>query len=285
VQKRKLGVLHPGNMGISIAASALNSGCEVYWASQGRSAQTRERAERFDLHDAGSLAQLCETCPILVSVCPPHAAEDVADQVLDCGFAGIYIDANAISPQRAIHIGEKMTARGVVFVDGGIIGGPAWEPGRTWLYLSGRRGEEVAACFSAGPLETDVIGETIGKASALKMCFAAWTKGSTALLCAILATAEELGVWHNLERQWERYWPGFPEQTVERVREVTAKAWRFAGEMEEISATFDGAGLPGGFHAAAADLYLRIAGFKDAPSTPSLEDVLAALVQGRGTKE
>jgi hypothetical protein len=117
------------------------------------------------------------------------------------------------------------------------------------------------------------------------MCFAAWTKGSTALLCAILATAEELGVWHNLERQWERYWPGFPEQTVERVREVTAKAWRFAGEMEEISATFDGAGLPGGFHAAAADLYLRIAGFKDAPSTPSLEDVLAALVQGRGTKE
>jgi 3-hydroxyisobutyrate dehydrogenase-like beta-hydroxyacid dehydrogenase len=280
VQKRQLGILHPGNMGISIAASALNSGCEVYWVSQGRSAQTIERAERFDLHDAGTLAELCQTCPVLVSVCPPHAAEDVADQVLDCGFAGLYLDANAISPQRAIRIGEKMTASGVAFVDGGIIGGPAWEPGRTWLYLSGRRAEEVAACFSAGPLETTVIGEATGKASALKMCFAAWTKGSTALLCAILATAEELGVWQDLERQWERIWPGFPEQTVSRVRGVTAKAWRFAGEMEEISATFDEAGLPGGFHAAAADLYLRIAGFKDAPSTPSLEEVLAALVQG-----
>jgi 3-hydroxyisobutyrate dehydrogenase-like beta-hydroxyacid dehydrogenase len=285
VQKRQLGILHPGNMGISIAASALNSGCEVYWVSQGRSAQTLERVERFDLTDAGTLAELCETCPILASVCPPHAAEDVADQVLDCGFAGIYLDANAISPQRAIRIGEKMTASGVAFVDGGIIGGTAWEPGRTWLYLSGKRAQEVAACFSAGPLEMAVIGETIGKASALKICFAAWTKGSTALLCAILATAQGLGVWQDLERQWERYWPGFPEQTVNRVRGVTVKAWRFAGEMEEISTTFDEAGLPGGFHAAAADLYRRIARFKDAPSTPSLEEVLAALIQGSDAEE
>jgi 3-hydroxyisobutyrate dehydrogenase-like beta-hydroxyacid dehydrogenase len=285
MQGRQLGILHPGNMGISIAASALNSGCDVYWVSQGRSAQTRERAGRFELHDAGSLVELCETCPILVSVCPPHAAEEVADQVLGCGFAGIYLDANAISPQRAIRIGEKMSAGGVAFVDGGIIGGPAWEPGRTWLYLSGRRAEEVVACFSAGPLETAIIGEAIGKASALKMCFAAWTKGSTALLCAILATAEGLGVWQDLERQWERSWPGFAEQTVDRVRGVTAKAWRFAGEMEEISMTFDEAGLPGGFHAAAAELYRRIAGFKDAPSKPSLEEVLAALLTGTGAKE
>ena len=85
-------------------------------------------------------------------------------------------------------------------------------------------------------------------------------------------------MWQDLERQWERSWPGFAEQTVDRVRGVTAKAWRFAGEMEEISTTLDEAGLPGGFHAAAADLYRRIAGFRDAPSTPSLEEVLAALL-------
>jgi hypothetical protein len=128
-------------------------------------------------------------------------------------------------------------------------------------------------------LETTVIGETIGKASALKMCYAAWTKGSTALLCAILATADTLGVWEELERQWERDWPGFAEQTVDRARRVTAKAWRFAGEMEEISATFADASLPGGFHAAAADLYRRIAHLKDAPSIPLLEEVLAALAR------
>ena len=278
MQSRRLGILHPGNMGISIAASAQNSGCEVYWASEGRSQRTRQRAEEFHLTDAGTLAQLCQICPVVVSVCPPHAAEEVAAQVVAQGFTGLYVDANAISPRRAVRIGEMMVAAGVAFVDGGIIGGPAWEPGQTWLYLSGGRAQEVADCFSAGPLETDVIGEGIGRASALKMCYAAWTKGSTALLCAILATAEELDVWEELRRQWDRDWPDFAEQAANRARRVTAKAWRFAGEMDEISATFTAAGLPGGFHAAAADLYGRIAHFKDAPEVPALEEVLAALI-------
>jgi 3-hydroxyisobutyrate dehydrogenase-like beta-hydroxyacid dehydrogenase len=279
MQSRGLGILHPGNMGISIAASAQNSGCEVYWASQGRSQQTRERAKEFNLHDAGVLARLCQSCSVIVSVCPPHAAEDVAAQVVAQGFTGLYVDANAISPQRAVRIGQMVVAAGAAFVDGGVIGGPAWEPGQTWLYLSGGRAEEVADCFSAGPLETVVIGEGIGRASALKMCYAAWTKGSTALLCAILATAEGLDVWEELRQQWDRDWPDFAEQAANRVRRVTAKAWRFAGEMDEISATFMSAGLPGGFHAAAADLYGRIAHFKDAPEVPALEEVLAALIR------
>jgi 3-hydroxyisobutyrate dehydrogenase-like beta-hydroxyacid dehydrogenase len=279
MQKQKLGILHPGNMGISIAASAQNSGCEVYWASEGRSQQTRQRAEKVGLIDAHRLENLCQTCTVIASVCPPHAAEEVADQVLAQGYAGLYVDANAISPQRARQIGQEMAAGGVAFVDGGIIGGPAWEPGQTWLYLSGDRAQAIADCFPAGPLETSVIGETIGKASALKMSYAAWTKGSTALLSAILATAEALGVWPELAQQWERNWPGFAEQSVNRARRVTAKAWRFAGEMDEISATFEAAGLPGGFHAAAGELYERMAGFKDAPETPTLEEVLAALLE------
>jgi 3-hydroxyisobutyrate dehydrogenase-like beta-hydroxyacid dehydrogenase len=279
VAKRKLGILHPGNMGISIAAAAQRGGGEVYWVSEGRSAQTRGRAERFALRDAGTLAALCETCTVIISVCPPHAAEEVAEQVVACGFTGLYLDANAISPQRTLRIAEKMAAAGVHFVDGGIIGGPAWEPGQTWLYLAGKGADEVADCLSAGPLETAVIGDQVGKASALKMCYAAWTKGSTALLCAIVAAADQLGVWEELQQQWARDWPGFPEQTVDRVQRVTAKAWRFAGEMEEISATFDAAGLPGGFHAAAADLYRRIADFKGAQDPPPLGEVLAALIR------
>jgi 3-hydroxyisobutyrate dehydrogenase-like beta-hydroxyacid dehydrogenase len=264
-------------MGISVAASAQKSGCPVYWASAGRSEQTRQRAERFTLQDAGTMANLCATCAVVVSVCPPHAAEDVAEQVAACGFSGLYLDANAISPQRTVRIGETLTAAGASFVDGGIVGGPAWEPGQTWLYLAGERAAEVAACFDGGPLEVEVLSDEVGQASALKMCYAAWTKGSTALLCAIVTAADQLGVWPALQRQWERDWPGFPEQTVGRVRRVTAKAWRFAGEMDEISATLQAASGHGGFHAAAGELYRRLAHFKDAPSMPTLEEVLTAL--------
>jgi 3-hydroxyisobutyrate dehydrogenase-like beta-hydroxyacid dehydrogenase len=279
MENSKVGILHPGNMGIFVAASAKNSGCQVYWASEGRSDQTRGRAEKFDLRDAGTLSQLCETCSILISVCPPHAAEEVADQVLSRGFAGLYVDANAISPQRAARIGERMVAAGVAFVDGGIVGGPAWESGETWLYLAGEKADAVADCFSTGRLHAGIVGETIGKASALKMCYAAWTKGSTALLSAILATADAFDVWENLRVQWDRDWPDFAEQAVTRARRVTAKAWRFAGEMEEISSTIASAGAPGEFHAGAAILYGRLAHFKDAPETPSLEEVLESITR------
>jgi 3-hydroxyisobutyrate dehydrogenase-like beta-hydroxyacid dehydrogenase len=276
---QRIGILYPGEMGISIAASAQRSGHHIAWASEGRSAATHARAAKVGLRDTHTLAQLCAECAILVSVCPPDAAETVANRVLASAFTGMYLDANAIAPQRAMRIGQAMVEAGVTFVDGGIIGGPAWEPGKTWLYLSGPRADDIAACFSAGPLGTRVLGTTIGTASALKMCYAAYTKGTTALLCAILATAETLGVREALEQQWTHDDEDFAAQASQRARRVTAKAWRFAGEMEEIAATFRDAGMPGKFHAAAAIIYRRLAQFKDSQTTPSLEEVLGALIR------
>ena len=276
---RHIGILHPGEMGISIAASAQNSGCEVYWISEGRRQQTRERAAQFHLHDARTLASLCAECPIIISVCPPDAAESLANDVAAAGFTGIYVDANAIAPQRTIKIGETMSAAGVSFVDGGIIGFPAWKPGTTCLYLSGQGAAAVADCFSAGPLDVKILGSTIGKASALKMCYAANTKGTVALLAAILATAETLGVREELFAQWKRDDPVLPEQVQKRIQANTSKAWRFVGEMEEISRTFSEAGSPGEFHAAAANIYRRLARFKDSGTPPTLDEILAALTE------
>lgn len=275
---KKIGILHPGEMGISIAASAQNDGHQVYWVSEGRSLKTKSRAEKHGLIDLTSLANLCETCDVILSVCPPNVAEDVANQVIGQGFKGLYLDANAISPQRARMIGDRMESTGIEFVDGGIIGAPAWEPESTWLYLSGKDASGIANCFSKGPLETKVIGDEIGKASALKMCYAAYSKGTTALLCAVLGTAESLGVREELYQQWNIDESGFSEQINRRVARVTAKAWRFEREMKEIAATFQEAGMPRGFHEAAADIYHRISGFKDAEQTPEIKDVLQTLL-------
>ena len=149
--KQKIGVIHPGMMGICVAATVQNSGHEVYWVAEGRSLQSRQRAEKFNLCDAGTLAALCETCSIIISVCPPHAAEEVAEQVLAHSFQGVYLDVNAVAPQRTVRIGRAMRAAGVSFVDGGIIGFPVWERDKTWLYLSGEKAPEAAAYFCGGP--------------------------------------------------------------------------------------------------------------------------------------
>jgi 3-hydroxyisobutyrate dehydrogenase-like beta-hydroxyacid dehydrogenase len=273
-----MGVLHPGEMGISVAASAKNSGLRVYWASQGRSSATRARAEQHGLLDCGTLEALCAVCDVIVSVCPPHAAMQVARQVKAAGFGGLFVDANAIAPQHMQQIARELAEADIGVVDGGIIGGPAWQPGQTWLYLSGPRAAEAAECFSSGPLETRVLSDDVGQASALKMCYAGYNKGTTALLCAVLAAAEQLGVRQALEAHWGIDSPDQATRAAQRVRGVTRKAWRFEGEMYEIAATLADAGLPDGFHRAAAGLYQRLAHFNGRAELPSLEEVLAALV-------
>ncbi len=277
----KVGILHTGAMGISIAASAKSAGHDVYWVSAGRSEDSRQRANEQGLLEVETLDELCSTCEIILCVCPPHAAEDVAQQVIDAGFTGLYCDGNAISPKKSQAIGEKLTHAGIDFVDGSIIGPPAWKANTTRFYLSGKSADRVSALFDGSVTDAIVIGDEIGRASALKMVFAAQTKGFTALLCAIQATAEKLGVRDDLDNEWARRDPESVEQTQNRVRGVTAKAWRFAGEMQEIADTFEIAGLPNDFFLGAYEVYERIADFKDAEDTPELIDILQALMDDK----
>ncbi len=274
---QRIGLIHPGAMGASVGAAASRNHT-VLWASQGRSESTGVRARKANLEDVGTVAELVKASAIVLSVCPPHAAEDLANEVVQLGFTGLYVDGNAISPDRTRIIQKIVESAGADYVDGGIIGGPAWsEEAGTHLYLSGPRAEEVAACFAGSPLQTPVISDLIGAASALKMGYAAYTKGSTALLTSILGMVEKEGVRADLAGQWG---DTFTEQTVRRVCANTAKAWRFVGEMHEIAATFRGAGLPGGFHQAAAEVYERLAGFKDHDEPPAIETVLDVLLNG-----
>lgn len=284
MNEMNVGILHPGSMGISLAATANNSGFKPYWVPSDRSEATLKRAMEHTLLPAASLAELSAKCPRIISVCPPHAAVEVAQAVAASGFQGLYADVNAIAPAKSIEIGHFLNERGIQYVDGGIVGGPAWEPDSTWLYLSGGAASDIAEIFSKGPLETEILGEEIGKASALKMSFAAYTKGTTAMLCAIVASADQYGVRDALEKQWSRNGSSFAEQTRNRISRVTAKAWRFSGEMKEIAETLEAAGLPGGFHQASQEIYERMAAYKDAPEFPTVEEVLESLLNPTNLK-
>ena len=228
--------------------------------------------------EVDSVADLCAASEIIVCVCPPSAAESVAEAVVEAGFRGVYCDGNAIAPQKAQVYRLSGCARPHIdFVDGSIIGPPAWKAGTTRFYLSGASASQVAELFTGSLTDAIAIGAEIGKASALKMVFAALTKGSTALLSAILGTAESLGVRDDLEQEWAIRDADSVEQRRKQVRGVTSKAWRFAGEMQEIAATFELAGLPPGFFDAAHEVYSRMADFRDSEDVPPLEVILAAL--------
>jgi hypothetical protein len=213
---------------------------------------------------------------LALSVCPPHGALALAREVAGHGFEGIFVDANAISPETARSVGRAVEKAGARFVDGGIIGPPPVEAGRSRLYLSGGPEQEVAALFAGSNLEAIALGAPAGAASALKACYAAWTKGATALLAAVRALAESEGIEAALLAEWKLSQPGVDKRS-EAITVQARKAWRWVGEMEEIASSFESAGLPGGFHLAAADLYRRLEAFKGRAAPPALAEVTAAI--------
>lgn len=276
-----VGLLHPGDMGSMVGACAVAAGSRVRWASAGRSAGTRQRAAAAGLEDAGSLDALVAGSEVIISVCPPAAALDLAREVAARRFTGLFVDANAIAPATAREIGAVVEGAGASFVDGGLIGPPPRAAGSTRLYLSGREAKRAVALFESSALEAIAVNDSPGAASALKMVYAAHTKGSSALLIAIRALASCEGVDDALLAEWRRSQPDLPKRSESAARDNARKAWRFVGEMEEIAATFEAAGLPGGFHQAAAVIYQRLADYKDATTPPTMADLVAPLTQRR----
>lgn len=251
-----IAVFHPGEMGVAVAACLVAAGHDVLWASDARSEQTNVRAHDAGLADAGTIGEAARRASVILSICPPHAALDVARAVR--GFSGRYVDANAISPQTAGEVASVVEAGGATYVDGGIIGPPPVASGSTRLYLSGKDADSVRALFDGTALDARVVtsGGPYG-ASAVKMAYAAWTKGSAALLLAARELGEACGVSDVLLAEWALSQPALAGRLASASDSAAKKGWRWVAEMEEIAATMGAAGLPPGFHQAAAEIYRR----------------------------
>jgi 3-hydroxyisobutyrate dehydrogenase-like beta-hydroxyacid dehydrogenase len=253
---KTIGVIHPGEMGAGVAGALVSSGHTGLWAGEGRSEDTRRRAKEVGLVDVGDLAALIEACEIILSICPPHAALDVARDV--SGFKGVYVDANAISPAHASEVASIVQSGGASYVDGGIIGAPP--PAKsTWAFFSGTGAAEIATMFRDAEIKTSLL-EQQGDfaASAAKMAYAGWNKGTLAMMLGIRAMAKANGVEETLLEVWTATSPDLLKVALRAAFNAEDRGWRWDGEMREIAATFTDAGLPGGFHEAAGEIYSRV---------------------------
>ena len=278
-----VGLLHPGEMGAAVGGCLVSVGHEVLWDPAGRSRATTGRALAAGLTGV-KFDRLIARSTVIFSICPPHAALDVAHQVAAAGYAGLYVDANAISVATAEQVAAVVTAAGASYVDGGIIGQPPEVAGHTRLYLSGPHASEIRALFGRSPLDARIVEGPLYAASTVKMAYAAWTKGSSALLLAARALARAGGVERTLLAEWQLSQPDLTAQSERSAAAAAAKGWRWIGEMEEIAASMSAAGLPDGFHEAAAEVFDR-ASRADVPvgrktaitATETLDTIMSAL--------
>ncbi|MFK7944946.1 MAG: DUF1932 domain-containing protein [Paracoccaceae bacterium] len=272
----RVAILMPGDMGHGVGQALGARGHEVIGALDGRSAHTRMLAERAGIRDCGSLDALVEEAELILSIVPPDRAvgqaRDVADAMARTGAKPAYADCNAISPMTMAEVAAQLP--NTTIIDAGIIGLNPIKSPPTRFYVSG------PDCSALEALDCDVlkvvkISDEIGRASALKMVYAAGTKGVWTLQTALLLTAARQGVLDPLLEELSYSQKGNLDAMRNRVPFLPADSARWVPEMEEIAATFAEAGVPDGFHTGAAEVFALLA------KTPFAEETRETLDKSR----
>jgi 3-hydroxyisobutyrate dehydrogenase-like beta-hydroxyacid dehydrogenase len=266
-----VGIVSPGDMGNNVGRLLHAHGARVVTSLAGRSQRTHHLAEAAGIEDVGGYKDLVSEATIVLSILVPSAAVQAASEIAQAVRAQavdlLFVDCNAIAPQTVQQIEAILTGAGARFVDASIIGPPPRKPGTTRFYASGSQAPAFAELGRYG-LDIHLLAGPAGQASGFKMCYAALTKGFTALCSELLAAAELLGVGDALAAELDHSQPVFVEQMRRALPGMPPKARRWVGEMEEIAQTFASLGLTPQILAGAADLYQLVGETALADRTP-----------------
>jgi 3-hydroxyisobutyrate dehydrogenase-like beta-hydroxyacid dehydrogenase len=264
MQIRNIGIVSPGDMGQAIAGRLKESGMNVHTALDGRSERTRTLARAAGLTDCGSMEKLVGTCELVISVINPgealSVAREAASAIRKTARKIAFADLNAVSPQTARDANAMIREAGGTFIDGGIIGPPPrGEKDKPRIYVSGPDAYLIEQIQHPNLL-VRVMSEHIGDASGIKMCYAAMTKGTTALAVELLVAARRLGVEQALEKELRDSRADVFEWQVKNIAAMPPKAYRWVPEMQEIAKTFGELGMTRRIFEGATDMYEMVAG-------------------------
>lgn len=248
-------------MGHAVGREFRASGLEVMTCLSGRSPRTCRMAELAGFQTVPSLEAIAEQADLILSILVPEAAvtlaEEVARALTDTGCRPAFADCNAVSPATSRRIEGIISGAGGHYLDASIIGPPPGQGQPPRFYVSGSNADAMAQLDGRG-IAVKWIGSEIGRASAIKMCYAGLTKGTLALHAAVLTSAEALGLSDELRSELA-YSQGGKLKAMEQVRRVPAKAFRWIAEMEEIARTFGSVGVTPDLHTGAAEVFRMIA--------------------------
>ena len=264
-----LGIVSPGAMGSALGRAWASAGHRVVATVTGRSERTRALATGLDL--LVDLDDVVAASDVVVSICPPAAADDVLTDILAAAArtrtVPVLLEANALAPGRVGELGARAAAAGLTLVDASVSGGPPTPHGDTMLYLSGTRADEIASLPAEG-LRRRVVGPDIGQASAVKMCTASVSKGTTAIWAQALQSAHALGVLDVVLDDLRKEFPAQVDGAARRIAVATAKSGRFVAEMEHIGRTQAAAGASPELFEGMAAVYRRLSGTPLAALSP-----------------
>jgi 3-hydroxyisobutyrate dehydrogenase-like beta-hydroxyacid dehydrogenase len=271
----RIGFMTPGDMGQAVAMQLKQKGFTVCTALEKRSERSRKMAKDIGLVDLGSIARLTAECDLIMSVMNPGAAlefaKEAAAAIKTQPKKPVFIDCNAIAPDTMREIEALMKGAGARCLDGGLIGPPPRGTAKVHLYISGPGSADVADIGNA-QLLVHVMSERLGDASAVKICYSAFNKGTQGLLLEALMAAQRLGVYDALEKQLLGSRADMYNWLLGALPSMPPKAYRWVPEMYQIAKTFEGVGMTPRIFQGQADMFELIAATALGKETPENRD-------------
>ena len=238
--KATIGILYPGELGSTFGKLLAGNGFDVVSTLEGRSPRTRRLCRDAGLTVLDSTSQVLACSDILISFVPPAAAlelaRDVAALLKGAPRRLLYVDANSISPAKAIMISEALRLECIDFVDASIRGLASQLRHAGVLYLSGPRARELADQLGC-VMRVRVLGDAPGQASALKMVLSGLPKGLVGLFSETMLFAREMGLLDQATEVWEEFYPGVMEIINRLLPTYPQHAARRAEELQELEET------------------------------------------------
>lgn len=254
---KTVAILSPGDMGSNVGRALRENGLNVITCLAQRSQRTRELSETAGITDVPDFGEMIDQADIVLSVLVPERAVEVAQQVADVirksGKSLPFADCNPVAPAVALEMAEIIDSAGGRYIDGGIIGSPPGRGEPPRFYASGLH-EAIMGQLDGRGISVPMMGGEVGRASAIKMCYASLSKGAAALNTSALISAMNLGIYDEFVAEMESSQRGVLN-AMQGVNSLGAKAFRWIDEMEQISATFGSAGATPYMHKGAADIF------------------------------
>lgn len=268
-------ILSPGDMGHAIGQLLRENELKVFTCLTGRSVRTRELSEKAGIIDVPNMNDLVEQSDVVMSVtvseAVPGLCHEIADAVKATGTDLLFAECNAIAPSLSAEMQKVLDEGGARYVDASIIGPPPRNGSSPRLYVSGDNAIEMVQLRDFG-LDVRNLGDQLGRASGIKMCYAAMTKGTAALHTELLIAAEKMGLSEELMVEFTNGHQSVVDRMESWIPSMPAKSRRWVSEMEEIEATFRDLGLTPNIFKGVADMYRMVGATSLGDENPETRD-------------
>ncbi|HEU0020328.1 MAG TPA: DUF1932 domain-containing protein [Dehalococcoidia bacterium] len=274
-------ILSPGDMGHAVGQLLREHELRVVTCLTGRSDRTRALAKEAGIEDLPDFNEMVKNSDVILSMTvsevAPQVCQEVADAIQATGYTDVlFAECNAIAPQLTRQLEPVIARTGARFVDASIIGGPPRGGSSPRFYTSGPNATELEQLREFG-LDVRNIGPETGQASGIKMCYAAMTKGSTALYSELLMAAEMMGLSDHLKAEFQSSQGSVYQRMASGIPSMPARSRRWVSEMEEIGATFEHLGMTPYLFQGVADMYRLIGSTPLGDETPESRDTRRSL--------